>query len=142
MNKIPTIGFISAPAWFDPAPAEFTKVVVETVRTQQAPLLLPKFDYRLDSVASVHNELNLCAKSIKAKRLHTKERIFNRFAGIYFPIKFGFLFSKNDVRPSLASWVATIHRWVRASSSKYTRNLGMISRLRIALPAAMAAVGF
>jgi maleate isomerase len=66
MKKISTIGFISAPAWFDPAPAEFTKVVIETVRTQQAPLLLPEFDYRLDSIASVHNELNLCAKSLKA----------------------------------------------------------------------------
>ena len=66
MKKIPTIGFISAPAWFDPAPGEFTKVIIETVRTQQAPLLLPEFDYRLDSIASVQNELNLCAKSLKA----------------------------------------------------------------------------
>ena len=66
MNKIPTIGFISPPAWFDPAPAEFPKVCVEVVRTQQAPLLLPDFDYRLESIASVQNELNLCARSLKA----------------------------------------------------------------------------
>jgi hypothetical protein len=33
------IGFISAPNWFDPAPAEFPKVVDEIVQTQQAPKL-------------------------------------------------------------------------------------------------------
>jgi len=66
MIKIPTIGFISAPAWFDPAPSEFSNVIVEEVRTQQAPLLLPEFDYRLESIASVQNELNLCARSLKA----------------------------------------------------------------------------
>jgi maleate cis-trans isomerase len=36
------------------------------VRTQQAPLLLPEFDYQLESIASVQNELNLCARSLKA----------------------------------------------------------------------------
>jgi maleate isomerase len=66
MKKIPTIGFISAPAWFDPAPSEFPTVVEEEVQTQQAPLLLPKFDYRLESIASVRNEFNLCARSLKA----------------------------------------------------------------------------
>jgi hypothetical protein len=45
MKKSPTIGFVSAPAWFDPASSEFPKVVEETVRTQQAPLLIPEFDY-------------------------------------------------------------------------------------------------
>jgi hypothetical protein len=64
MKKIPTIGFISVPAWFDPAPSEFSKVVVEEVSIQQAPLLLPEFDYRLESIASVQNELNLCARSL------------------------------------------------------------------------------
>ena len=66
MTKIPTIGFISAPAWFDPAPSEFSKVITEEVRTQQAPLLLPEFDYQLENIASVQNELNLCAQSLKA----------------------------------------------------------------------------
>lgn len=66
MTKIPTIGFISAPAWFDPAPSEFSKVIVEEVNTQQAPLLLPEFDYRLESIASVQNDLNLCARSLRA----------------------------------------------------------------------------
>ena len=45
MTKIPTIGFISALAWRDPAPSEFSNVIVEEVRAQQAPLLLPEFDY-------------------------------------------------------------------------------------------------
>ena len=61
-----TVGFISAPAWFDPAVLEFPTVVEERVQTQQAPLLLPEFDYRLESIASVQDELNLCAQSLKA----------------------------------------------------------------------------
>jgi len=63
--KSPTIGFVSAPAWFDPAPSEFPSVVEEVVHTQQAPLLLPEFDYRLDSIALVADDLNLCAHSLK-----------------------------------------------------------------------------
>jgi maleate cis-trans isomerase len=64
MNTKPTIGFISAPAWFDPAPYEFHSVVKEEVQTQQAPLLLPKFDYKLESIASVQKELNHNAISL------------------------------------------------------------------------------
>jgi len=63
---ISTVGFISAPAWFDPAASEFPTVVEEKVQTQQAPLLLPEFDYRLERIASVQDELNLCAQSLKA----------------------------------------------------------------------------
>lgn len=66
MKEIQIIGFISAPAWFDPAPSEFQSVIEEKVFTQQAPLLLPDFDYKLSSIASVQNELNLCAKSLKS----------------------------------------------------------------------------
>jgi len=66
MEKAPIIGFISAPAWFDPAPFEFHSVIGEDVQTQQAPLLLPEFDYRLRSIASVQEDLNLCARSLKA----------------------------------------------------------------------------
>lgn len=61
-----TIGFISAPSWFDPAPSEFPMVVEEKVLTQQAPLLLPDFDYQLSSIASVQEELNLCSRSLKS----------------------------------------------------------------------------
>jgi maleate cis-trans isomerase len=61
-----TIGFISAPAWFDPAPSEFPAVVEEKVFTQQTPLLLPDFDYQLSSIASVQEELNLCSRSLKS----------------------------------------------------------------------------
>ena len=61
-----TIGFISPPAWFDPAPSEFPMVVEEKVFTQQAPLLLPDFDYQLSSISSVQDELNLCSRSLKS----------------------------------------------------------------------------
>ena len=62
----PTVGFISAPAWFDPAPSEFPTAVDGLIRTQQAPLLLPDFDYRLESIARVQGDLNLCAHSLKS----------------------------------------------------------------------------
>ena len=41
-------------------------MVHEQVRTQQAPLLHPAFDYRLTSIAAVQPDLNLCAQSLKA----------------------------------------------------------------------------
>lgn len=50
-QHIRTIGFVSAPNWFDPAPAEFPKTVTELVKTQQAPLLLSNFDYLLENIA-------------------------------------------------------------------------------------------
>ena len=66
MEKNSTIGFLSAPAWFDPSASEFPTVVEERVLTQQAPLLIPDFDYRLESIASVQDELKLCARGLKA----------------------------------------------------------------------------
>jgi maleate cis-trans isomerase len=80
MKKIPTIGFISAPAWFDPAPSEFPEVVKEAVRTQQAPLLITEFDYRLESIASLQNELNLCARSLKAMGCDLVAQVGSPFA--------------------------------------------------------------
>jgi len=80
MTKIPTIGFTSAPAWCDPAPSEFSKVVREEVNTQQAPLLLPEFDYRLKSIASVQNELNICARSLKAMGCDLVAQVGSPFA--------------------------------------------------------------
>lgn len=53
----PTIGFITPPAWYEPAIAEFPTVVEEPVRVQQAPILLPDFDYRLESIAAVGDQL-------------------------------------------------------------------------------------
>ena len=79
MNK-PTIGFVSAPAWFDPAPSEFPNVVEENVQTQQAPLLLPEFDYRLESIAAVENELNLCARSLHAMGCDLVAQVGSPFA--------------------------------------------------------------
>jgi maleate isomerase len=80
MKTLPTIGFVSAPAWFDPAPYEFPKVVMEDVQTQQAPLLLPEFDYRLESIASVQEELNHCARSLKAMGCDLVAQVGSPFA--------------------------------------------------------------
>ena len=66
MRTLSTVGFISAPARFDPAVTELPAVVEEKVQTQQAPLLLPNFDYRLERIASVQDELQLWAQSLKA----------------------------------------------------------------------------
>ncbi len=80
MKNNPTIGFISAPAWFDPTPAEFPTVVEEKVRTQQAPLLLPEFDYRLKSIAVVQDELNLCTRSLTAMGCDLVAQVGSPFA--------------------------------------------------------------
>ena len=80
MKKKPTIGFISAPAWFDPGPSEFPTVVEEDVQTQQAPLLLPEFDYRLKSIAVVQDELNLCTRSLKAMGCDLVAQVGSPFA--------------------------------------------------------------
>ena len=80
MKKTPVIGFISAPAWLDPAPSEFPEVIVEDVQTQQAPLPLPEFDYRLESIASVQNELNLCAQSLNAMSCDIAAQVGSPFA--------------------------------------------------------------
>ena len=66
MCPAPTVGFISAPAWFDPAPHEFPTVVEEPVRTQQTPLPLPEFDYRLESIAALGHELDRCCRTLRA----------------------------------------------------------------------------
>ena len=75
-----TVGFISAPAWFDPAISEFPTVVEETIQTQQAPLLLPNFDYHLKSIASVQNELILCAQSLKSMGCDVVAQVGSPFA--------------------------------------------------------------
>jgi maleate cis-trans isomerase len=80
MKETPTVGFISAPAWFDPAPSEFPTVVEEDVLSQQAPLLLPEFDYRLESIASVQDALALCAQSLKAMGCDLAAQVGSPFA--------------------------------------------------------------
>ncbi|MEM6985529.1 MAG: hypothetical protein AAF499_03225 [Pseudomonadota bacterium] len=80
MSESPLVGFISPPAWFDPAVAEFPRVVEEAVRTQQAPLLLPDFDYRLDSIASVHAKLALCARCLQAIGCNVVAQVGSPFA--------------------------------------------------------------
>ena len=78
--EIPTVGFVSAPAWFDPAPAEFPTVVDGPVRTQQSPLLLPDFDYRLASIAGVQSKLDLCAESLAAAGCDMVAQVGSPFA--------------------------------------------------------------
>jgi len=80
MKETPTIGFVSAPAWFDPAPSEFPQVVMEDIQTQQAPMLLPEFDYRLESIASAQSELNQCARSLKAMGCDVVAQVGSPFA--------------------------------------------------------------
>ena len=62
------------------APAEFPKVCLEEVRTQQAPLPLPDFDYRLESIAALQSELNLCARSLKAAECDLVAQVGSPFA--------------------------------------------------------------
>ena len=64
MSKSPIVGFISPPAWFDPAPAEFPAALTSTVRTQQAPLALPEFDYALSSIAAAGGALSRAAHAL------------------------------------------------------------------------------
>lgn len=80
MKNRPTIGFVSAPAWFDPALAEFPTVVEERVRVQQAPLLLPDFDYRLTSIAAVQDHLSQCTRSLKAMGCDLAAQVGSPFA--------------------------------------------------------------
>ncbi len=55
-------------------------VVQEDVHIQQAPILLPEFDYRLKSIAAVQNELNLCAQSLKAMGYDIAAQVGSPFA--------------------------------------------------------------
>lgn len=82
VSLLPTVGFISPPAWFDPAPYEFTTVVQESVLTQQATPLLPDFDFSFDSLASEHlaEQLCLCARSLQATGCSVVVQVGNPFA--------------------------------------------------------------
>ena len=80
MENILDIGFINPPAWFDPAPSEIQKTIVEEVKTRQASLLLPEFDYRLESIASVQEQLNLCASSLKSSGCDLAAQVGSPFA--------------------------------------------------------------
>jgi len=80
MKTSPTIGFITPPIWFELALAEFPQVVQEPVRVQQAPLLLPGFDYQLDSIASVQEHLNLCAQCLKEMQCDLVAQVGTPFA--------------------------------------------------------------
>ena len=61
---VQTIGFISPPGWFDPSPREFPTVCADQVQTQQCPLSLPGFDWRLDSIVRTEPELLAAARAL------------------------------------------------------------------------------
>ena len=63
ISTVPTIGFISPPAWFDPAPQEFPILCETEVRVQQTILTIPTLDFdSLDSIASAETEIANSAK--------------------------------------------------------------------------------
>lgn len=84
MIQMPTIGFITPPAWFEPAIAEFPTVIKESVRVQQAPLLLPEFDFQLNSLAdpSIQDHLKLNARSLKAMGCELITQVGTPFAWV------------------------------------------------------------
>ncbi len=63
-SAVQTIGFISPPGWADPSPAEFQAVCTDQVLVQQCPLLLPGFDWRIDSIAVTEPELMVAARTL------------------------------------------------------------------------------
>ncbi|MEM7427532.1 MAG: aspartate/glutamate racemase family protein [Pseudomonadota bacterium] len=62
------VGFISPPNWFDPSPQEFAALCAEPVGTQQFPLPLFGFTYRLSSIARTQPEQLLAARTLGACR--------------------------------------------------------------------------
>ncbi|MEA5417822.1 hypothetical protein VB712_01215 [Spirulina sp. CCNP1310] len=82
VSLLPAVGFISPPAWLDPAPYEFTTVVEEPVLTQQAIPLLPDFDFSFNNLASeiLAEQLCLCARSLKAAGCSVVVQVGNPFA--------------------------------------------------------------
>ncbi len=63
-SALKTVGFISPPGWADPSPAEFQAVCADQVLVQQCPLLLPGFDWRIDSIAMTEPELMVAARTL------------------------------------------------------------------------------
>ena len=53
---------------------------MENFQTQQVPLLLPEFDYQLESIVSVQKELDPCARSLKAFGFDVLVQLGSQFA--------------------------------------------------------------
>ncbi len=60
----PCVGFVSAPVWIDPSPAEFPALIDGPVRTQQSVLRAPGYDWRLASVPALEPEIAATAASL------------------------------------------------------------------------------
>jgi len=64
VSSLPAVGFISPPAWLDPAPYEFTTVIQEPVLTQQAIPLLPDFDFSFDQKQRLGIEMSVSPQQL------------------------------------------------------------------------------
>lgn len=76
----PVVGFVTAPEWLEPAITEFPTTVQENIRVRQSPLMLPGFDYQLDSIANVQDQLNLTAQNLEAMGCHLVAQVGTPFA--------------------------------------------------------------
>lgn len=65
MQPLP-IGFVSAPAWLDPSPAEFPLLCADPVVTQQNFVRAPHFDYALGSVPGLLGKAAAAAGELAA----------------------------------------------------------------------------
>ena len=61
-----SVGFISVPAWFDPAPDEFRELTRGEIGVQQTFLGAPDFDYRVGSIAAAEPLLVEAAQQLAA----------------------------------------------------------------------------
>lgn len=61
-----SVGFISVPAWFDPAPDEFRELTRGEIGVQQTFLGTPDFDYRVGSIAAAEPLLVEAAQQLAA----------------------------------------------------------------------------
>ena len=84
VSSLPAVGFISPPAWLDPAPYEFTTVIQEPVLTQQAIPLLPDFDFSFENLASevLAEQLCLCARTLQAAGCSVVVQVGNPFTWV------------------------------------------------------------
>lgn len=58
MSTLATVGFVTPPAWFDPAPQEFPNLCEQKVRVQQTFLNLPLLDFdSLTAIADAENDI-------------------------------------------------------------------------------------
>lgn len=60
----PCVGFVSAPIWIDPSPADFPALIEGPVRTQQSVMRAPGYDWRLASTPELEPEIAAAGASL------------------------------------------------------------------------------